>query len=145
MSVATLAERFWSKVEKSDGCWVWTAGLNRDGYGRIYRDEQSPAVLAHRMAWELENGPIAVGAVICHRCDNPACVRVDHLYVGTQADNLADMFSKRRDRNGRKTQCKRGHAFDEQNTRLYRGLRVCRSCEHDRYARRILSMKEEAA
>lgn len=95
-----LADRFWSKVEKSDGCWRWTSTLQR-GYGQIALCRQGAKrqtrVWAHRVAWELTHGrPVPAGLVICHRCDNPRCVNPDHLFLGTQQDNVRDAIQKGR-------------------------------------------------
>lgn len=94
-----MAERFWSKVDLSnpDGCWPW-AGSYRHRYGEIWLDGTTKAY-AHRVAASLIHGELDDGAVVLHACDNPACVRPDHLRVGTQADNMADQSRKGRWRN----------------------------------------------
>jgi hypothetical protein len=86
------ADHFWSRVDRSAECWVWTGGTVGGGYGRFGRGK----VLAHRHAWEITNGPIPDGLDVLHRCDNPPCVRPDHLFLGTHTDNMRDMFTKGR-------------------------------------------------
>jgi hypothetical protein len=131
-------ERFWRNVDKTGECWTWTGGRAIDGYGSFYAD--GAGIAAHRFSYQLHNGPIPAGLVICHRCDNPPCVRPDHLFLGTQLDNVRDMFSK--DRNvsgmGRRTHCKNGHPFDEENTLVQPGgWRRCRACRHLSYVKRV--------
>lgn len=100
-----LAERFWPKVNK-DGpvirpelgpCWVWTASVGTSGYGQIgVGGRAGRPVQAHRVSWELAHGAPAGDAWVLHRCDNPLCVRPDHLFLGTNADNAHDMAAKGR-------------------------------------------------
>lgn len=99
-------ERFWAKVNKQGPivrpelgpCWEWTASLNSKGYGKMNVGGYDGCKIqaAHRIAWELEHGEVPENIKVLHRCDNPKCVRVAHLFLGTQADNLKDMRSKGR-------------------------------------------------
>lgn len=81
-------------VRKTDGCWEWTGRRDRQGYGRLRMNGKE--CLAHRVAWELTRGPIPEGMKVCHSCDNPPCIRPDHLWLGTQRDNVLDMEHKGR-------------------------------------------------
>lgn len=99
----TDEERFWSKVQKTDGCWVWKGATNGHRYGRVHRrDDHNRTVMAHRMSWELHVGPIPDGLLVLHRCDNPPCVNPSHLFLGTVLDNNADKHRKQRDARGEK-------------------------------------------
>jgi len=92
------SDRFREKVKRTDGCWLWTGCRNRQGYG-LFRPLQGKTVrnvLAHRFAWEEERGPIPPGLCVLHHCDNPCCVRVGHLFLGTRSDNAADKVRKGR-------------------------------------------------
>jgi len=116
-----------------NGCSEWTRGTNKQHYGIAWNGTKS--VLAHRLAWELAVGPIPDGEIIRHFvCDNPPCCDVSHLRPGTRAENTADMLSKGRQRNQRKTHCPRGHEYTEDNTYLKNdGGRQCRACIRVRY------------
>lgn len=89
--------RFWAKVIKSVGCWDWIGSTNNMGYGQFYVTP-GRSVLAHRFSWELQASALLLGECVLHECDHPACVRPDHLFVGSKADNTKDMVSKGRDR-----------------------------------------------
>lgn len=96
----TLEARFWPKVQVAgpDECWLWNGSVTRKGahgYGRIMK-EPGRLVVAHRVAWEIANGPIPEGMVVCHRCDVARCVNVAHLWLGTQKDNMQDASHKGR-------------------------------------------------
>lgn len=88
-------ERFWSKVEKTNGCWNWMAVKNKGGYGFLKVNKKN--CYAHRFSWELHNGKIPKGICVLHKCDNRACVRLSHLFLGTYKDNTKDMLDKGRD------------------------------------------------
>jgi hypothetical protein len=87
-------ERFWAKVSKSDGCWLWTGSRNDRGYGNFNNNGRT--VQAHRLSYELAMGPIPKGMNVCHRCDSPGCVNPDHLFLGTHLDNMRDRDAKGR-------------------------------------------------
>lgn len=91
-----LEERFWEKVDKSGDCWVWTRSTNGSGYGQITMPRAGAPMLAHRVSWLLHYGPIPAGLFVCHRCDNPPCIRPEHLFLGTNRDNSRDMGAKGR-------------------------------------------------
>lgn len=86
---------FLGGVSVSEGCWLWTGGKDPKGYGRTLRFH-----LAHRVSWELFVGPIPKGLCVLHECDNPPCVRPDHLFLGTNLDNVKDMVAKGRQARG---------------------------------------------
>lgn len=124
--MVTVAERFWSRVDRSGACWLWTAGRNNYGYGAFYPSKGNQ-VLAHRFAYELLVGPIPEGLQIDHVCRVRACVNPEHLECVTSKENTLRGVSPSA-LCAAKTHCPRGHEYDEANTRLYRGKRYCRAC-----------------
>lgn len=116
--------RFWTKVDRSGDCWPWLAARARSGHGwfRLH-GRMHPA---HRVAYANEVGPIPDGLEIHHRCGNPGCVNPEHLEPLTKADHsrLNPIVAAQ----AAQTACKRGHAFTEDNTYVWRGMRHCRTC-----------------
>lgn len=97
MGKPTLAELFWAKVEKSEGCWLWRGTVTAKGYGQVRVNNRLRS--AHRVAWELEHGEIPDGLHVLHECDVRNCVR--HIYLGTNAQNVADKVARGRTTKGR--------------------------------------------
>jgi len=106
-----VLERFWSKVDVKklddgsddlDACMEWTAGKDKDGYGlfKIYNKQLRKQFRAHRFIWECYNRPIPESLYVLHKCDNPSCVNPNHLWLGTNQDNVNDMVNKNRQKKG---------------------------------------------
>lgn len=106
-----IAERFWTKVDKEGPvlrpelgpCWLWTGDQHNAGYGRLTNwvdGRRAKPLYAHRVSWELAHGERPAGFDVLHRCDNPPCVNPDHLFLGTQLDNMRDRDAKGRVRHG---------------------------------------------
>ena len=118
---AKVLARFEQYVDRSGDCHLWIGHKDHTGYGRILVGRRS--VAAHRAAWEIANGPIPDGLLVCHACDVRTCVRVDHLWLGTNRDNTADAIMKGRfatgDRNGARLHPDRMVRGDRHHNRLH--------------------------
>jgi hypothetical protein len=96
-SNTTPHDQFWARLDTTSsptGCWLWTGAKDPCGYGNLKRDGRYSK--AHRVAYELANGPIPKGVRVLHRCDNPPCCNPDHLFLGSQRDNIVDRNTKGR-------------------------------------------------
>lgn len=128
---APAPERFWSKVHpQSNGCWMWMAGLTRNGYGSFGLTHGNP-VYAHRWAYEYLIGPIALGLTIDHLCRNRACVNPTHMEAVTLRVNLLRGEGLTAI-NARKTHCVNGHLFTPASTSVEADGRHCRTCKNAR-------------
>ena len=116
-----------------DGCIEWPGSRNQDGYGNRWHEGR--CMKAHRVAWMEVHGPIPDGMLVLHRCDNPPCVNVEHLYLGDQSRNMRDMSERRRSNNQRKTHCPAGHPYNEENTYVLGARRACRVCGRENMRR----------
>lgn len=134
---------FANKTTLVGECLVWTGRVDEKGYGRTGSRNGG----AHRAAWIAANGAIPRGVCVLHRCDNPPCVNVAHLFLGTVADNNRDRHAKGRTvianlaagprANAAKTKCVNGHLYDGNNTgKRANGRRWCRACARIREQQR---------
>lgn len=96
-------ESFWSHVEKTESCWIWRGKTGTSsGYEYGLCNFENVRQLTHRVSWKIHFGEIPDGLFVCHHCDNPPCVRPDHLFLGTNSDNVKDMVVKKRNSIGSK-------------------------------------------
>lgn len=131
VNVATFSA--WFARAAGGECWMWTGPRFTNGYGRIYVPGLGRKVSAHRVAWVVAHGSIPAAAVVLHECDTPLCVNPAHLRLGTHLDNVRDMVEKGRHASTQRTHCRKGHPYDEANTRVVRSargaVRHCRTCD----------------
>lgn len=122
-----LEQRFWEKVEKTDGCWLWVGSRDGNGYGLI---RNGRLVKAHRLSYEMHKGEIPDGMEIDHLCRVKACVNPAHLEAVTHRENMSRCPDTAQARLARRTHCKRGHEFTPENTYpVPSGGRACRACK----------------
>lgn len=128
MRTPTL-DRFWGNVQKSEGCWNWTGfrRTKKDAYGGFKYEGKH--WLSHRLAYHLLVGPIPEGMHLLHRCDNQSCCNPEHLFIGTNQDNVDDKMQKRRHFMSNRDHCKNGHQFDGVVFRPDgKNRRTCKKC-----------------
>jgi hypothetical protein len=142
-----VTERFWQWVDTSSGdCWTWTGGSTTGGYGKFWLNGRT--ISAHRVSYVMHFGTIPDGLLVLHSCDNPPCVRPDHLSLGTYRDNARDSMAKGRFRPPEPwPTCGNGHPWTEDteyvHPELVRGYRQrrCRVCARARERERRLAQK----
>lgn len=142
-------EKFWKhiRVEVPDGCWLWTGDTDKEGYGllRPYGNKGMHC-RAHRFSYEYFLGPIPGNLPLDHLCDTPPCVYPYHLEPKTQRANVLRGIGPSAV-NARKTHCKRGHPFDEENTRIFQGKygpgKRCRACANEKQQQRYWDNPEK--
>jgi len=140
-----LPQRFWDKIVKSTGCWIWEGSLDQDGYGRFMLDGRNRR--AHVLTWEAEYGPVPDGKQLDHLCRVRRCVRPSHLEPVTRRENILRGEGQSAV-NARKTHCIHGHALTPGNlvlSNLRQGKRRCRTCKMDEQRRRRQSRRSRSA
>lgn len=146
-SEAAQAIRDNSIPEPTTGCHLWLAVSDKNGYGKIHFNKKHWR--AHRLSYHLSRGPVGPKDLVCHKCDTPACVNPDHLFLDTPLGNMRDKVAKGRLRNQHmeKTHCKNGHEFTPENIRkeltpIGTPRRVCLTCYTAYYKARNLKNKK---
>jgi hypothetical protein len=135
--VVTIQQKLEKRYEPvtETGCWLWTGVTMWQGYPVLAIGSRKlgtrKQVRAHRLSYEIYNGPIPSGMYVCHKCDVPICINPNHLFLGTAADNIRDMMAKGRwggNQNTDKLYCVNGHRLEGENVYHYKGRRKCREC-----------------
>lgn len=133
----SVLDRFWAKVDRSGDCWIWQGarGVNRRGMLRPQFSIAGKSHPAYRALWILLYGPLPDRIYVLHKCDNPMCVNPDHLFTGTQSENMLDAKAKGRLNfaNSKKTHCPQGHPYSGDNLVLDHKGRDCRACRKVRH------------
>lgn len=121
-------------VRAENGCLEWDGSRTDFGHGRFTLGKGTVWILSHVYAWTQARGPVPEGLFVLHHCDNPPCCDVEHLFLGTKADNTADMMAKGRDYWSQRSHCKNGHDFSihgrmatRSNGKSYRRCQACRA------------------
>ncbi|MDT0223491.1 HNH endonuclease signature motif containing protein [Gordonia sp. AC31] len=125
--------KFWSRVEKSDGCWLWRGSSTIWGYGQFNHSHPGLTKRAHKLSWESSNGPVPDGLVLDHLCRNRMCVRPDHLEPVTNRENVLRGVGITA-QNARRELCVNGHQLDDR--------RLCSTCQKRKYDRQLARNKE---
>lgn len=144
MAQSSDVAAFWAKVDKSGECWEWTARRQTHGYGQLLWDGKWR--LAHRIAYEMANGPVPAGRELDHLCSNKACVRPDHLEAVTHRENILRASSGFASINAAKTHCPRGHEYTPENTMRFGPedrWRWCRTCSRETNRARRARLKAQ--
>ena len=126
------SDRFWTKVDKSGDCWEWKSLHHKSGHGKFKL--RGRMLGAHRIAYHAIVGEIGAGIELHHTCHNPGCVNPAHLQPLTKSEH--SRLNPMSIAQASQTHCKRGHAFTDENTYLWRGRRYCRECQRARDRRR---------
>lgn len=125
--MGSTQQRFWSKVNKTDSCWLWTAQIDKDGYGRF---NNGRTVRAHQYSYEEAKGSVPAGLELDHLCRIKHCVRLSHLEAVTHLENVQRGLAGHIKRS--RTHCLHGHLFDEANTSSRKdGGRICHTCQRN--------------